>query len=208
MSVLEVKNLSIGHEKIIKSNINFTVEKGDYFCIVGENGCGKSTLMKTLLGIIKKKGGEIIYDKSIKKETIAYLSQSLIISKDFPANVEEIVLSGFIKSSIIPSFYTKDEKRLAKEKIKEMGIEGFEKKSFNDLSGGQKQRVLLARALCSCKDILFLDEPVTGLDSEITKHLYDTVYKLNKEKNITIIMISHDIDMVKKYATKVVKLDE
>lgn len=209
MEVLKVKNLCIGYgNKIIKKDINFSIEKGDYFCIVGENGSGKSTLMKTLLGIIDKKRGDIVFDKSIKKENISYLTQKMISSSDFPATVEEIVLSGFIKSSLLPKAYTEEEKKIAYSKMKQMGIDPLAKRSFNELSGGQRQRALLARALCSVKDILFLDEPVTGLDESITNDLYDIVEKLNKEDGLTIIMISHDLDKVKKYATKVVKLDE
>lgn len=200
MSILSVKNLCIGYDKkIVKKDINFDVEEKDYICIVGSNGAGKSTLMKTLLGIEKPISGEIKYGENITKKDITYLSQGLNISKDFPASVEEVVYSGFIN--------IRKQKSIAEEKMKKLGIYDYRKKSFNELSGGQKQRALIARALCSNAKILFLDEPVTGLDYNIRSELYDLVDKLNKE-GLTIIMITHDIDMVKKYATKVVKIDE
>lgn len=209
MSLISVKNLSIGYgNKIIKKSLSFSVEKGEYVCIVGSNGCGKSTLMKTMLGIIPKKSGEIVFDKCIDKSNMSYLTQNIIMIKDFPATVNEVVMSGYIKSSIFPNNITKLQKEKVKNVMGKMGIENLQNKSFNELSGGQKQRVLLSRALLNIKDILFLDEPVTGLDANITKELYDIVEKLNKEDKLTIVMISHDMEMVKKYATKVVKLDE
>lgn len=209
MSILEVKNLTIGYGKeIIKENINFSVDEGDYFCIVGANGAGKSTLLKTLLGIKKKISGEIIYSKDIDKTSLGYIAQSIIVSKDFPASVYEIVVQGLCGHRKKIFGLTNDEKIIIDNSIKKLGLSDIINKNFNELSGGQKQRVLLARALVATNKIIFLDEPVAGLDPKITNELYEIVYELNKNENITIIMISHDVEMVKKYATKILYFDE
>lgn len=202
MSQISCKNVSLGYEgQIVTKNINFEVNKGDYLCIVGENGSGKSTLVKALLGLIKPLGGSI--DKGGVR--IGYLPQQTEIQPDFPASVREVVVSG-CAGSIHSFFYGKKEKDMALKCMKRMRIDNLASKSFRELSGGQKQRVLLARALCAADDILLLDEPVTGLDPSVTAELYKILKKLNHDDNMTIIMVSHDINSSLKYATKILHI--
>ncbi len=207
MSEILCENLSIGYEgKIVFDNINFTIKEGDYLCILGENGTGKSTLMKTLLGLQKPIGGKIIINKGELKNSMGYLPQQTAIQRDFPTSVYEVVLSGCLARQGFSPFYNKREKALAFESLEKMEILSLAKKSYRELSGGQQQRVLLARALCATKKMLLLDEPVAGLDPKATKEMYDLVKRLNQEEKITIIMISHDLESALENATHILYL--
>lgn len=202
--MLEVKNLSVGYEgRAVIESLNFSAEKGDYLCIVGENGAGKSTLVKTLLGLQKPLGGEIRFSG----KGIGYLPQQTVIQKDFPASVWEIVLSGNLSRLGRKAFYSRAERERANENLERLGISEIKNACFRELSGGQKQRVLLARALCASEEILFLDEPVSGLDPKVTLEFYKLTKKLNDE-GITIIMVSHDLAAVEEYSNNVLHIAE
>ena len=208
MSYIEVRNLSVGYDGVaVEKNINFTVGKGDYLCIVGENGSGKTTLMKTLLGLNDPLRGQIIFGEDLTKNEIGYLPQQTEVQKDFPASVQEIVLSGCLSACGLRPFYNKTEKALADENIRRMGIEDLKSRCYRELSGGQQQRVLLARALCATRKVLLLDEPVSGLDPKVTASLYELIKDLNKE-DITIIMVSHDIEAAVKYASHILHIGD
>nr|AHF25800.1 ABC-type Mn/Zn transport systems, ATPase component [uncultured bacterium Contigcl_289] len=208
MCVLRASDLAVGYDRQpVLKNINFTIEAGDYFCIVGENGSGKSTLMKTILGLQNPVSGTVEFGEGVEKNQIGYLPQQSDVQRDFPATVYEIVLSGFQNSLGKRFFYSKEQKALALENIKKMGINGLKNRCYRELSGGQQQRVLLARALCATSRILLLDEPVAGLDPQVTAEMYELIEDLNKQ-GLTIIMISHDIENVKKYATKIFDVTE
>lgn len=206
MSILEVKNLSVGYGTVcVADDINFKLEKGAYMCVVGANGAGKSTLIKTLAGIIPKLVGEIIFGENGVKA--GYLAQRVSDDGDFPATVEEVVLSGRLKKGFRP-FYTKKDRAAAESAMLRLGIDRLKKRSFSTLSGGQRQRVLLCRALLAAKDVLILDEPVTGLDPEASETLYKTVDELNRFDKITIIEITHDVSVALRYASCVLKVGE
>lgn len=203
MALLTVKNLSVGYEsRAVAENINFSVNEGDYLCIVGENGSGKTTLMKTLLNLMSPIGGSIERGDGLKQNEIGYLPQQTDVQKDFPASVKEIVLSGCQARGGFHPFYSKEDKERAKMNMERMGITDYSKRCYRELSGGQQQRVLLARALCASEKILLLDEPVAGLDPRVTQDLYQLIQKLNEE-GLTIIMVSHDISAAVKYASHI-----
>ena len=206
MALLQAEKLDLGYEgQTIVEGLDFSVNAGDYLCIVGENGAGKSTLMKTLLNLTPPMGGKVILGDDLKRSEIAYLPQQTIVQKDFPASVREIVLSGCQSRAGLRPFYNKEEKALAAENMERMGITDLAKRCYRDLSGGQQQRVLLARALCAARKLLLLDEPVSGLDPRVTLEMYELINRLNKE-GITILMISHDIDAAVQYATHVLHI--
>ncbi len=206
--MLICKDLSVGYNgKPVASGINFTVEHGDYVCIVGENGSGKSTLLRTILSLIPPVNGEIVWTNEYQKKETGYLPQRTDVQKDFPASVLEIVLSGFQGKMGLRPFYSKKEKSLALEKLAILKMDSFAKRSFKELSGGQQQRVLLARALCATENLLVLDEPVAALDAESSKEFYDEIKNLN-EKGVSILMITHDLAAAKKYSNKIVRLGE
>ncbi len=206
MALLECKNLCVGYgSKIVQENLNFTIEKGDYFFIIGENGSGKSTLMKTMLGFIKPLRGIINYSSEWNRKGVGYLPQASEIQKTFPATVWEIVISGCQSSLGLFPFYSKAAIEKAKTNMNRLGIQDFAKRGFKELSGGQQQRVLLARTLCAAGSVLILDEPAKGFDAEITETMYELVYDMNME-GMTVITISHDLDAAEKYGNKILKL--
>lgn len=207
MSQLIVNNLSLGYDgTAVSENINFQLNKGDYLCIVGENGSGKSTLMKTLLGLQKPLGGEIVFGEGLSRNSVGYLPQQTPVQKDFPAAVGEIVLSGFLASLGTKPFYSRKQKQTAAENMQKLGIADKKNDCYRNLSGGQQQRVLLARALCAADEMLFLDEPVSGLDPAATAEMYEIIAKLNREENISVVMVSHDIEAAVKYASHILHM--
>lgn len=206
MAYITCKDLALGYDgNVIASGVNFEVNKGDYLCVVGENGTGKSTLIKTLLHLQDSLSGEILAGDGIKSYQIGYLPQQTAVQKDFPATVLEVVLSGTLSGCGIRPFYGKKEKWLAEEKLRELGIWELRKKCYRNLSGGQQQRTLLARALCATAKIILLDEPVTGLDPKVTLEFYELLKRLN-QKGIAVIMVTHDLQAVS-YATHILHID-
>ncbi|MBO6114906.1 MAG: metal ABC transporter ATP-binding protein [Lachnospiraceae bacterium] len=206
MSELICKDLTLGYENnALVEGLNFHVNKGDYLCIVGENGTGKSTLMRTILHLQKPMAGTIEYKDGLKSTEIGYLPQQTLVQRDFPASVREVVLSGCQAKMGFRPFYTKEEKELAKKNMERMGIEKLAKRCYRELSGGQQQRVLLARALCATEKMLLLDEPVSGLDPKVTADMYKMIKQLNDD-GISIIMISHDIYSAVKYASHILHI--
>ena len=206
MAYITVQDLAFGYDAhSIVEGLNFTVNSGDYLCIVGENGSGKTTLMKTLLNLQEPVSGRILIGDGLKKNEIGYLPQQTVIQKDFPASVKEIVLSGCQGRCGLRPFYNKAEKQLAKENMQHMGITDLANRCYRELSGGQQQRVLLARALCATGKVLLLDEPVSGLDPKVTAEMYKLIADLNHE-GITIIMISHDIAAAVRYASHILHI--
>jgi zinc transport system ATP-binding protein len=205
---MKASHICVAYEgKKVVDHVSFEVEHGDYLCIVGENGSGKTTLMKTMLGLIPPMDGRIVPGDGLMKNEIGYLPQQTVVQKDFPASVKEIVLSGRQnKSGFIP-VYTKEDKRIAAEKLEEMDIASLADRCYRDLSGGQQQRVLLARALCATGKLLVLDEPVAGLDPVVTAEMYDLISRLNKN-GIAIVMISHDLDTALEYATHILHIGD
>lgn len=207
MSQLICKNLLVGYEgKAILDPLNFEIHAGDYLCVVGENGAGKSTLMKTLLGLQQPISGQIEMGDGLRRNEIGYLPQQTIVQRDFPASVQEIVLSGCQSRCGLRPFYSREEKQLAQNAMRKMQIEPLAKRCYRELSGGQQQRVLLARALCATKKLLLLDEPVTGLDPIATGEMYNLIKLVNLCDNISVIMVSHDIHEAVRYATKILHL--
>lgn len=206
MSLIKVKNLSLGYEgNTIIKDISFSVNEGDYICVVGENGSGKTTLIKGLLGLVPRLSGSVEFSEDISRNHVGYLSQQSKYTADFPASVKEIVMSGFLNNRLFGLGYTKTEKAQAETVMNQVGIGELEKKSFSALSGGQQQRVLLARALCATRKLLLLDEPTSALDPVATADFYSLVKKLNKN-NITVIMVSHDVTSAVRNASHILSL--
>ena len=207
MAIITAKDLSFAYDgKTVLEDVNFTLSAGDYLCIVGENGSGKSTLIKGLLGLKAPDRGSISFGEGLKPTEIGYLPQQTQLQRDFPASVEEVVLSGCLNSLGRRLHYGAAERELAQRNMERMGIEELKHASDQTLSGGQQQRVLLARALCATKKLLLLDEPVTGLDPIATGEMYNLIKLVNLCDNITVVMVSHDIHAAARYATHILHL--
>lgn len=209
MSQLSCRDVVLGYEgKAVVQDLNFEVNSGDYLCIVGENGSGKSTLIKALLRLKAPMSGQIVMGDGLEADGIGYLPQQTIVQKDFPASVQEIVLSGCLNRCGWRPFYGRKEKELAKENMEKLGITQLAKRCYRELSGGQQQRVLLARALCATKYMLLLDEPVAGLDPVAMQEMYGLLKELNQKEGITIIMVSHDVRAAISYADHILHISE
>jgi len=208
MALLTVQDLTLGYEgHILAAHLSFSLEEGAYLCIVGENGSGKSTLMRTILGLQPPLGGQVLFREGLTGSHIGYLPQQTAIQRDFPASVEEIVLSGFEGRRGLRPFYSREEKVMARENMDRMGILPLRASCYRELSGGQQQRVLLARALCAARKMLLLDEPVSGLDPRAAGEMYDLLEGLNRE-GMALIMISHDMAAALTYASHILHLGQ
>lgn len=198
--LIKVDKLTLSYENMtVIKDLSFTVQSGDYLCIVGENGSGKSTLVKSLLSLKEPVAGSIEFGWGLRRSGIGYLPQQTGAQQDFPASVGEVVISGCLNSRGLRPFYSDRERRMAAENMERLGITKLKKRCYRELSGGQQQRVLLARALCATKNLLLLDEPVSGLDPMVTAEMYELIADINRS-GVTVIMVTHDISAALKYA--------
>ena len=191
MQILKIRNLSVtlGGEKILQ-NIDIEVNRGEILTIIGPNGAGKTTLFKALLGLISY-DGKITWAPNIK---IGYVPQRLDIDTDIPLTVKEFFkLRGKIATS-----------RRIKEVLTFVQLEGdILKKGLGEISVGQRQRLLVSWAMLDNPDILLFDEPTADIDIYGQESIFKTIHQMNKKSNLTVILISHDLNIVSQYATKV-----
>lgn len=208
MALITLQDVTIAFEGVpAVEHVSYQVNRGDYMVLIGENGSGKSTLMRAMLGLVHPCAGTVRYGDGLKRNQIGYLPQQTAVQRDFPASVEEVVLSGCINQLGSRFFYGKNLQRKAHEKMALLDIENLSDKSYRTLSGGQQQRVLLARALCATDALLLLDEPVTGLDPGSTQELYGLIRRLNREHGVSVVMVSHDLHGSMADANKVLVVD-
>lgn len=210
MNILEVKNLTIeiGGNVILK-DINIEVKKGEITAVVGPNGGGKTTLLKTCLGFISPKKGKIkLLDKypkeAVKTGKIGYLPQKPAIPRETYLSALDVVLFGLIDKKISK----KEKLKIAQEMLYMVGMEEFKNYPYSKLSGGQQQRVSIARVIAQEPEIIFLDEPSTGVDVVAQESFYTFLKRLRDEKGITIIMVSHDIGVIAEFVDKVIGLNK
>lgn len=202
-TIIELQNVSFQYDytQVLK-NISFRVEEGDFLALLGPNGSGKSTLLKLILGLLKPMSGSIeLFGQDMnlfkQREWIGYVSQkSNAFNSGFPATVEEVVKSGLTKKTGLFKRLPKDVHERVIKSLQSVGMEQFAKRNIGELSGGQQQRVFIARALIAEPKLLILDEPTVGIDHENVQSFYDMLAKLNEERQITMILVTHDVDTV------------
>ncbi len=198
--IIQVKGLSVrlGGQQIL-TDVNFQILPGELVAIIGPNGSGKTTLLKALLGLVPFSGKAEIFGVPVSKilGKIGYVPQRFSFDKTFPLTVGE-----FLEMSLLKPKKEKINKALA-----EVEMVAYQNKLLGELSGGQLQRILIARALLNEPEIVFFDEPTTGIDIEGTRGFYEIISHLNKIHKTTIVMVSHEISVVYKYATKVICLN-
>ena len=195
--IVSIKNLAFEYSKgyPVLKNIHFDILEGDFIGLVGPNGGGKSTLLRLMVGILPlQKGSVELFGEKLQHfkhwDWIGYISQKAThFDKRFPATVTEVVRMGLTASK------SKDEKVIERA-LKDVQMWEYRDTPLFELSGGQQQRVFIARALASNPRLLVLDEPTTGVDVPTQEQFYNLLQKLRQEKNLTIILVSHDIDVV------------
>lgn len=202
MQAVEIDRVSFAYSgTLVLDDISFSISEGDLLGIIGPNGAGKTTLFSCMLGLLSGYTGAIrIFGQDIRKDrkafkSVGYIPQRKSIDQNFPATVEEIISLGVTSG------------RVSGEKIagalEIVGLAALKDRRIGELSGGQQQRVLIAKALVNDPKLLILDEPATGIDQESQNRFYSLLKKLNKEKRITIIWASHDLDAVNRIANSV-----
>lgn len=176
----------------ILKGVNLEVFEGDFLGIIGPNGGGKTTLLKTILGLLKPAKGEIVFHcKTSKKINIGYLPQINQIDKKFPISVFDVILSGItLPKKLLPS-YTIEQKEQARKVANQMGLDNLLNRPIGELSGGQLQRTLLGRAIVDDPELLVLDEPNSYVDKQFEKNFYKILEEINKKT--AIILVSHDV---------------
>lgn len=207
----KINNISVkfGNDVILK-NVSIHIHCGELTVIIGRNGAGKSTLLKAILGEVEHKGNIIFTDEKdnlTKKIKIGYVPQKLNIEKHMPTTVFDMFASCI---SYIPVFMKKDKKiyKEIKEHLKIFGVDRLIDKSIGDLSGGELQRVLIAMATKPISNLLILDEPVSGIDKNGIRDFYQILNRLKAEYDMSIILVSHDLELANQYADRVILLDK
>lgn len=209
MAQLTCKNLTLGYDnRAIQEDLNFSIDAGDYLCIVGENGSGKSTLMKTLLHLQPPISGTIGLGDGLKKNEIGYLPQQTLVQRDFPASVREIVLSGCQSRCGLRPFYNKEEKRVAQKAMEKMMIQDLADHCYRELSGGQQQRVALARIMAYEPSVILLDEPFSALDVFLKDRLQQEMMELLSDYDGTVILVSHSRDEIYRFSEELLVIDD
>lgn len=211
--IIRAKNLSFAYgKKLLIENLSFEVERKDYIGIVGANGSAKSTLLKLIMGILKPIEGQIsIFGSTINNfndwNRIGYLPQNARdFNVRFPATVEEIIGSSQYSKMGLFKILNKEIKDNITPLLESVGMLAYRKSLIGKLSGGQQQRILLAKLLANNPEVIIMDEPLIGVDLESQETFLDVIDKLNKDYQITIIMVTHDINSIKNRANKVFHL--
>ncbi|HHV46078.1 MAG TPA: ABC transporter ATP-binding protein [Tissierellia bacterium] len=208
--IVNIKNMSFsyGSNKVL-DDVSLSIEKGDFVGIIGANGSAKSTLLKLMVGLLKADSGTVeLFGKPIESfnefKRIGYLSQTAReFNNMFPATVEEVIAANLYANEVLRGRFRRKNHKRIDEVLKTVEMDGFKKRKIGNLSGGQKQRVFIARALVNNPEILFMDEPLVGVDLESQNKFYNLLDKLNREYNITLVMVSHDIGVISQKVNRV-----
>lgn len=200
MNLLAIHNLSVRYrDRTVVDHVDFTVDRGDVVAIIGPNGSGKTTLLKAILGLVTPSEGAVHWHGN---QRIGYVPQRVDLERGFPMTVEELLL---LKLKGRP-FWRHD--RVTHERVStelaRVGAEKLIEKRVSELSGGELQRVLIAFALVDRPDVLCLDEPSSGIDMEGEETIYNLIHRLAEQHKLTVLLVSHDLNIVFKYATKVI----
>ncbi len=201
-NIIEVENVSFAYDgqSNVLENITLAIHQGDYIGLVGPNGAGKTTLLKVMLNLLSPQSGQVkLFGTDMQNfhdwRRIGYVPQkSVNLEANFPASVYEVVMMGRYADQKMFQRTSPADKQAVKDALEKVGM--WEKKGrlIGDLSGGQQQRVFIARALARDPEVIFLDEPTTGVDQKTQNSFYALLQKLNQKLGITLVLVSHDIE--------------
>jgi len=214
MKALSVENLCVKiNNRHLLENVTFSVEEGSIVAIIGPNGAGKTTLIKAILGLIPYQTGSVkLFGQPFKHNDfhikVGYVPQHFEFDRSFPMTVAELL------SFTVPPFYylfpfhrKREEKTYIAKLLEIVGAHELIDRNIGSLSGGELQRVMIAKAIVNDPKILFLDEPASGVDIEGQERFHDLIKRLNKERRLTVILISHDLHVVYRFADNVLCLN-
>jgi len=213
--LIVVRNVTFGYDGgRVLLDISFSICRGDFLAIIGPNGSGKTTLIKIILGLLKPAQGEILLmgeplSRFRNWQKIGYIPQKATnIDPFFPASVREVVAMALLSNRRTLGLSRKQGEAAIDDALRNVGMDAFKASPVGSLSGGQQQRVFIARALVTSPEVLFLDEPTTGVDAETQDRFYGMLDRLNKKEGMTIVLITHDIGIVNKHITRVACLNQ
>jgi len=208
--LLTIDELAIGYERRpVLDHVRLGIKRGTFSGLLGPNGSGKSTLLKTIAGILPPVDGGIAFHPIGGREVIlGYVPQRESLDAAFLLSSYEVVLMGATGRVRPGRFFSHAERDWARHCLGETGAAEIAHTRFSQLSGGQKQRVLIARALATKPDFLLLDEPTAGIDAAATGAIMDVLRKIHQEQGMTILMVSHDFGIVRRFAQDVIWLHQ
>ncbi|TMA84161.1 MAG: ATP-binding cassette domain-containing protein [Deltaproteobacteria bacterium] len=207
LPLVSLQNVSVGYDSApVLRGVDLAIFPGSLVGLAGPNGSGKTTLFRAMLGLLPVLGGSLF--RNCPLANFGYVPQSAALDPQFPLSAAEIVEMGAYGRVRSYQIFPKEEKQHAGEVLDQVGIRHLMRKSFFSLSGGQKQRVLIARALMVMPKIMILDEPLSGVDEESRRTITDVLIKLTHEKGLAVFFSSHDLEMVKRVADRIVRVDK
>ena len=209
-ALITLDNLSIGYNgEPVLSGITVSIARASFTAILGANGSGKSTLLKTLLGLLPPLGGRIETARATGTPLVfGYVPQSIHFDPVYLFTGFEVALMGTYGRVRSGRFVPPGERAFTRECLAAVGAEQFARKRFAELSGGQKQRVLIARALATRPDVMMLDEPTAGVDPKATHAVLDFISQIIQERQITVLLVTHDVALVREHAQQVIWLHQ
>jgi zinc transport system ATP-binding protein len=211
----DIDGLTFGYgPEPVLEDITFQITRGDFLALIGPNGSGKSTLVKMLLGLMKPDRGQVeVMGTPVENfqhwDRVGYVPQRITdLDPLFPASVREVVAMGLLPHKRWPRFLGREDERLIEECLDIMDMAAYKDRRVWALSGGQLQRVFIARALASQPELLLLDEPTAGVDAGTQEKFYDLLDHINRDKGITLVLVTHDIGVITKHVNKVACLNQ
>ncbi len=209
MNLIEAKNISHSYRgQQVLNKVSFSLKEGSWTALIGPNGSGKTTLIKIILGLLPLQSGHLKFWQKDHAKELGYLEQKITPPRLMPLTAFEVVKMGLLSTKKSPKIFNKEDLKTALNMMRTTNCFKYRNKLFTELSGGQQQRVLLARTLVNKPKLIILDEPTTALDSTSRESFFELLSKLNQEQKTTILLITHDIAEIGKYASDFMVLDK
>jgi len=208
-ALIMLEDVTLGYRgAAVLTQVSLAIERGEFVALVGPNGAGKTTLLRGILGLIPVLAGRITYGFDRSSSPPGYVPQRDTLDPIFPLNAFEVVLMGTYAKLPPLRPVGRRHRRLAAQCLEDVGLAALAHRQFWELSGGQKQRVLIARALAAEPEVMFLDEPTAGVDHDAERTIIDLIGRLNRERRLTAVLVSHHLGHIESFVHSVVWVDD